>query len=218
MRVLDAFRRVRHVEHPKAFLRKIVVDTVRDHWRRRRVSEDVDAIDERFISFRPQLEAEMDRHRQSEALRSALKLLDPSKRMLVRLFYEEGLSIPEIARLQNSSVPAVKMQLLRIRQKLKGTLRGSAPFLHIVLNKSRAAGDIPTSREIQARQINHFPSAPRVINPSPIPAHNTGDQMTDVKTFENSDWDRSDSAKGDGTGRAITAGTLATAATSRRIQ
>jgi RNA polymerase sigma-70 factor (ECF subfamily) len=119
VRALDAFRRAGQVQHPRAFLRKIVCDTVRDHWRhRQRPTEDIDAVDERLLSIHPQFEAELDRRRQRNALRSALNRLDAAKRTLITTFYEEGVSIPEIARRHNSTVSAVKMQLLRARQEL----------------------------------------------------------------------------------------------------
>src|SRR5262245_65633336 len=73
LRALDAFRRAGQVQHPRAFLRKIVCDTVRDHWRHRQIpAEDIDAVDERLLSIHPQFEAELDRRRQRLALTSAL--------------------------------------------------------------------------------------------------------------------------------------------------
>jgi RNA polymerase sigma-70 factor (ECF subfamily) len=119
LRALDAFRRAGQVQHPRAFLRKIVCDTVRDHWRhRQRPTEDIDTVDERLLSIHPHFEAEIDRRRQRLALRSALSRLDSPKRRLITMFYEEDVSIPEIARRHNSTVSAVKMQLWRARQEL----------------------------------------------------------------------------------------------------
>jgi RNA polymerase sigma-70 factor (ECF subfamily) len=119
LRALDAFRRAGEVKHPHAFLRKIVCDTVRDHWRhRQRPTEDIDAVDERLLSVQPQFEADLDRRRQRMALTSALNRLDAAKRTLITMFYEEGVSIPEIARRHDSTISAVKMQLLRARQEL----------------------------------------------------------------------------------------------------
>ena len=36
LKAVEAFRKQFDVRYPRAFLRKIVGDTVRDHWRRRR--------------------------------------------------------------------------------------------------------------------------------------------------------------------------------------
>jgi RNA polymerase sigma-70 factor (ECF subfamily) len=118
LRALEAFRRTGQVAHPRAFLMKIVCDTVRDHWRRKRVWEDLDSIDERLVCFRPQFEEELDRQRRTLTLHAALAHLDATKRRLLHLFYEEDLSVSQIARLQNSSVSAVKMQLFRARRQL----------------------------------------------------------------------------------------------------
>ena len=118
LRALEAFRRVPHVSYPRAFLMKIVCDAVRDHWRRRRTSEDIAAIDERFLSVRPNFEDDLDRRRCAARLRAALLSLSADKRRLLRRFYEDGLSINQIALLENASASAVKMQLLRVRREL----------------------------------------------------------------------------------------------------
>src|SRR5213075_2260687 len=92
LHAVDAFQRVEHVEHPKAFLTKIVCDVVRDHWRRRRVLEDIDTIDERQFSMHPQFEAELDRERRNVRLRDAISKLPLSRQRLLRSFYEDDLS------------------------------------------------------------------------------------------------------------------------------
>ena len=118
MRALDAFRRAGHVEHPRAFLMKIVCDTVRDHWRRRRPPEDIESVDERFVCFTPDFENEIDRDRQTELLRAALNLLGPTRRRVLELFYMQDLSVNEIALKEQRTRSAVKMDLLRARQRL----------------------------------------------------------------------------------------------------
>lgn len=118
LKAVAAFQRARKVEHPQAFLMKIVQDTVRDHWRRRRPSEDLDSVDERFVSHAPALEDEIDSARRRKLLHEALRFLSPSKRTVLDLFYEHDYSIPEIARLQGRSISAVKMDLLRARREL----------------------------------------------------------------------------------------------------
>src|SRR5580698_10095092 len=72
LRALQAFQRVGQVTHPRAFLMKIVCDTVHDHWRRRRPAEDIASIDERFIGVHPHFEDDLDRRRRSILLRAAL--------------------------------------------------------------------------------------------------------------------------------------------------
>jgi len=99
-------------------LMKIVYDTVRDHWRRRRLSEDLDGIEERFIAHWPPFELNLDRERRITLLRRALDRLPPGKRVLLELFYVDDQSIPEIALAQGRSVSAVKMELVRTRRLL----------------------------------------------------------------------------------------------------
>lgn len=118
LKAVEAFRKARAVNHPRAFLMKIVRDTVRDHWRRRRWFEDLESVDPRFISEQPAFEDSLDSARRHALLREALRLLQPARRTLVELFYEQGHSIPEIARRQGRSVSAVKMDLLRARREL----------------------------------------------------------------------------------------------------
>jgi RNA polymerase sigma factor (sigma-70 family) len=115
---LEAFRRLRDVTHPRALLIKIVQDAVRDYWRRRRSPEDLEGIDERFISHAPEFESRLDHQRRLELLRRALNHLPPSKRTLLELFYLKDHSISEIAILQERSASAVKMELARSRRSL----------------------------------------------------------------------------------------------------
>jgi RNA polymerase sigma-70 factor, ECF subfamily len=123
LHAVEAFRRLKAVTHPRALLMKIVRDTVRDHWRRRRSSEELEHVDERFISQIPAFESSLDQQRRVELLRRALDQLPPGKRTLVDLFYLNGHSIPEIAALQNRSISAVKMELARSRQSLSRILQ-----------------------------------------------------------------------------------------------
>jgi RNA polymerase sigma-70 factor (ECF subfamily) len=123
LHALEAFRRLDEVTNPRALLMKIVQDTVRDHWRRRRSSEELDSIDERLIAHAPAFESNLDRDRRLELLRRALDRLPHSKRTLIELFYISGHSIPEIAALQGRSLSAVKMDLARSRRSLARFVR-----------------------------------------------------------------------------------------------
>src|SRR5687767_1140157 len=82
LHALAAFRRLGHVAHPRGLLMKIVHDTVRDYWRRRHVSEDLDldSVDERFISQPPDFELALDLRRRLARLDRALCFLPPPKR------------------------------------------------------------------------------------------------------------------------------------------
>jgi RNA polymerase sigma factor (sigma-70 family) len=126
LHALEAFRRLDTVTHPRALLMKIVCDAVRDHWRRRKPAEDLDDIDERFLSHLPAFESEIDRNRSLALLRRALARLPAPKRALLDLFYIQDHSIPEIAALQGRSVSAVKMELARSRRSLARIVRSFA--------------------------------------------------------------------------------------------
>lgn len=118
LRAMLAFRRRDDVRHPRALLRKIVHDTVVDHWRRRRSHEDLESVDEARLASRCTVEQDMDRRRECDALKTAMAALDANKRATLDLFYSEGHAVREIARLQNRSQSAVKMDLLRSRREL----------------------------------------------------------------------------------------------------
>jgi len=124
LKAVEAFRRECVVRNPQAFLRKIVGDAVRDHWRRRRVAEDLDAIDESRVSVSPRIEEEMDGKRRVDLLRRGLTELDALKRATLEAFYVEECSVLEIAERQRKSVSAVKMELMRARRLLAKIVRG----------------------------------------------------------------------------------------------
>ncbi len=118
LRAVEAFGRNRVIEHPRAFLTKIVRDAVHDHWRRRRPSENIDTIDQRLLSESPAFEELIDKGRRAQMLHRAIQRLCPRKRSRWQLFYEQDRSILEIARDQGRTISAVKMDLLRTRHEL----------------------------------------------------------------------------------------------------
>jgi len=123
LKAVEALRKQRHVRHPRAFLMKVVRDAVRDHWHRRRSDDDLSAIDENRLARAPQFENDMDRRRQQDLLQRALLRMSERKRATLALFYSEGCSVAEIARLQNRSASAVKMDLMRARRSLAHIVR-----------------------------------------------------------------------------------------------
>ena len=118
LRALEASQRLQEITHPRALLIKIVRDSVRDYWRRKRTTEELAAVDERFIADVPAFESKLDHNRRLEVLRRALNQLPPPKRRLLELFYLNDQSIPEIAAIQGRSISAVKMELARSRRSL----------------------------------------------------------------------------------------------------
>ena len=126
LHALEAFHRLAAVAHPRALLMKIVRDAVRDYWRRRRLSEDLEDINERFLAHEPEFELDLDRGRRADLLRRALAKLPAPKRTLLELFYIHDHSIQQIAKLHGKSISAVKMDLLRSRQSLARIVRSLA--------------------------------------------------------------------------------------------
>jgi RNA polymerase sigma-70 factor, ECF subfamily len=123
LKAVEAFRKPFEIRYPRAFLRKIVGDTVRDHWRRRRAQEDLTTIDEEDLSESPCFEENLDMQRRIDCLRRGLAQLDEGKRATLVLFYVEERSVSEIACLQQKSISAVKMELLRARRLLARIVR-----------------------------------------------------------------------------------------------
>jgi RNA polymerase sigma factor (sigma-70 family) len=123
LKAVEAFRRECEVRYPRAFLRKIVGDAVRDHWRRRRVGEDLETVDESRVAIAPRFEEEMDERRRMELLRRGMAVLDARRRAILEAFYVKEFSVVEIAEWQGKSVSAVKMELLRTRRLLAKIVR-----------------------------------------------------------------------------------------------
>src|SRR5215468_327059 len=69
VRALEALQRLECVTHPRALLMKIVRDAVRDRWRRRRPSEELESVDPRFIAHQPEFESDIDSDRRVALLR-----------------------------------------------------------------------------------------------------------------------------------------------------
>jgi RNA polymerase sigma factor (sigma-70 family) len=126
VRALEALQRIERVTHPRALLMKIVRDAVRDHWRRRRSSEDLESIDPRFVAHHPEFEFDIDSDRQVALLRRSLNRLSEPKRRVLDFFYMRDYSIREIATMQNRSISAVKMDLARSRNCLAAIMRSLA--------------------------------------------------------------------------------------------
>jgi RNA polymerase sigma-70 factor (ECF subfamily) len=123
LRACEAFQRQFEVRHPRAFLHKVVVDAVRDHWRRRRTFQALGRLEESLVAVPPRLEERLDQQRRIDLIRRALGQLDAAKRTTLDLFYMEELSVADIAQRQQRSVSAVKMELLRARRLLGRILR-----------------------------------------------------------------------------------------------
>lgn len=127
LRGLKAFRRTVHVEHPRAFFMKIVRDTVRDHWRRRRVLLlSLGSVPEGELGHVVDIEAKLDRDDKLRQIRTAMSSLASEQRVLMELFYFEEFSIPQLTVLLGKSRSALKMALLRSRNKVMSSVAEDA--------------------------------------------------------------------------------------------
>jgi RNA polymerase sigma factor (sigma-70 family) len=118
LKACEAFQRQFDVRHPRAFLHKVVVDAIRDHWRRRRPFRHLEGLNETLLAMPPRLDERLDQQRRIDLIRQALRQLDTAKRSTLELFYLEELSVADIALKQKRSVSAVKMELVRARRLL----------------------------------------------------------------------------------------------------
>jgi len=117
LRALKAVRRGTSIDHPGAFLEKIVHDLVCDYFRRPKL--ETPFLDVHEIGPPPHLEEEIDLRRRLQRLRTVLSSLPESARLIMDLFYTEEMSIRSIAGSLNCSPSAVKMALLRNRKRLR---------------------------------------------------------------------------------------------------
>jgi RNA polymerase sigma factor (sigma-70 family) len=132
LRAIAAFRNRCDIRHPRAFLMKVVENTVSDYWRRRRLARDAQSVSFEQTPALPAFEDELDRQRRLLLRREAMTRLDAGKRATLHLFYIEGRPVAEIAQLQRKTVSAVKMDLLRSRRRLFGLVSALAKSAALV--------------------------------------------------------------------------------------
>ncbi len=102
-----------------------------DRIRRRRPSVSLDALGENGAwewqpGKSPLPEVELLRREREAQVRSLLQHLSPLDRLLVSLFYWEGLSYAEIATVTNLTIPAIKSRLFRARRTMARHLNQEA--------------------------------------------------------------------------------------------
>lgn len=100
-------------EHEKAWLCRVTVNKCRDLLRRRavRTHASLDEIEEPAVT--DEIPADIS---------SVIESLPDGLRVCVTLHYLEGFSVEEVAEIVGVTVPAVKMRLLRARERLRTTL------------------------------------------------------------------------------------------------
>lgn len=109
------WRRIESMDHPEAYVRRIIVNLATDRWRRRRRTTEV-ALDEATAAIESDGTDLIDlRH----ALMVGLHQLPAGMRAVLVLRYWEGLSDAEVAAELGRSVGTVKSQASRGLQRLR---------------------------------------------------------------------------------------------------
>ena len=119
LQIWRALQRSPKIEYPTAFFAKIVRDTIRSHWRKRRKFELIGSLTETALSYRQTFEDHLDQGRIRERLDQCLKRLPFKTRSVVELFYIGECSVNDLALSLRVSRSAIKMTLLRGRRELR---------------------------------------------------------------------------------------------------
>ncbi len=99
--------------HEKAWLIRVTLNCLKSHWRAAWRRHDV-PLDDRIPCPAPE----------ERALDDALRRLSPKARAAVHLFYFEGYTAEEIARMGGEKPSAVRTRLTRARAQLRALLKG----------------------------------------------------------------------------------------------
>ena len=99
--------------HEKAWLIRVTLNCLKSHWRAAWRRHDV-PLDDRIPCPAPE----------ERALDDALRRLSPKARTAVHLFYFEGYTAEEIARMGGEKPSAVRTRLTRARAQLRDLLKG----------------------------------------------------------------------------------------------
>ncbi|RJY07982.1 RNA polymerase sigma factor [Aurantiacibacter aquimixticola] len=121
---LSILPRIARLRDPSRFapfdfgiLRRRCVDAIRSAQRGRSVFDGEDDIEA----------ADPARQGEALALREAFAALPPDQRLAAHLFFREGLTLAEIAEVQNIPEGTAKSRLFHARRKLKTALSGDTP-------------------------------------------------------------------------------------------
>ncbi|MEI7497787.1 MAG: RNA polymerase sigma factor [Candidatus Falkowbacteria bacterium] len=115
-----------HPEQPfKPWLYRLARNTVIDYWRKRKLplafadaddtfAGEIDVVDESPLAL-----TEIMKREEQEDIAALISTLAPDERMLLNLYYYQGLNLREIAELSQSSVDTIKSRHRRVLQKLR---------------------------------------------------------------------------------------------------
>ena len=103
----------RDTEHLKAWLLRVTLNCLKSHWRMAWRRHDT-PLDDRIPFPEPE----------DSALDEALRRLTPKYRAAVHLFYYEGYTAEEIARMSGEKPSAIRTRLTRARTQLRELMKG----------------------------------------------------------------------------------------------
>ena len=126
-RAYPRWRRIRRVDQPEAYVRRMIVNLANDSWRRRRGVREQELTAEREAEGdrRSSVPDPADRLASRDQLMRALRGLPFQMRAVLVLRYWEGLSEQEAAALLGVSLGSVKSQASRGLGRLRAALAGT---------------------------------------------------------------------------------------------
>ena len=101
------------MEHEKAWLLRVTLNCLKSHWRMAWRRHDT-PLDDRIPFPEPE----------DSALDEALRRLTPKYRAAVHLFYYEGYTAEEIARMSGEKPSTIRTRLTRARAQLRELMKG----------------------------------------------------------------------------------------------
>ena len=113
LKLLAAQRTFTSEEHEKAWLLRVTLNCLKSHWRMAWRRHDT-PLDDRIPFPEPE----------DSALDEALRRLTPKYRTAVHLFYCEGYTAEEIARMSGEKPSTIRTRLTRARAQLRELMKG----------------------------------------------------------------------------------------------
>lgn len=124
VRAYTRWRRVRRLDNPTAWVRRVAVNLLHDQHRRRGRR---DRAIERLVAMTPTYALDADRIGDDSDVLQHLRSLPQQQRLAVALFYLEDASIADVAHAMSISEGAVKYHLNQGRTALRRALRMAEP-------------------------------------------------------------------------------------------
>ena len=132
LRALDRAGQLREPGRLKGWLRSILANALRDHYRRSRAFENVDDLDESVLADETTPETASESARLVARVRAEVGRLPLGQRQVVTLVDLEGCSYAEVSEILSVPIGTVMSRLCRARVALRERLLDAAPARHEV--------------------------------------------------------------------------------------